>query len=71
MFNWKHSLDCGHAKGNSLTSHLSTQFVFIITFRQEDTIEKAADYNFCKEILKEIFHIKMRNTAHKSPDYVR
>ena len=43
----------------------------LLIFRQDDTVEKAADYNFCKVILKEIFHIKMKNIVNKSPDYVR
>ena len=52
---------------------LAVTLVHYFTFflRQDDTIEKAADYNFCKMILKEIFHIKMKKIVDKPPDYVR
>ena len=49
----------------------SARFLISLIFRQDDTIEKAADYNFCKLILKEIFHIKMKKIVAKPPDYVR
>ena len=68
MFNWKHSLDFGRVKGTDL---LLFSLFLTFLFRREDTVEKAADYNFCKLILKEIFHIKMRKIVKKPPDYVR